>query len=66
MIFLDTSFVIPVLDAGSAEDRVARGWLAQGEALRASIIVWAELLCGPITDEQKRLAKSLLEAPEPL
>jgi predicted nucleic acid-binding protein len=48
VIHLDTSFLVPALAAGSAQDRRLRAWLAAGKPLGMSAIAWAEFLCGPV------------------
>ncbi len=62
MIFLDTSFLIRALVAGSTEDQELRTWLSQGETFMMSTVAWAEFLCGPLSLEQKRLAEVLVHA----
>src|SRR5437773_12252479 len=64
MIFLDTNFLIGVLQAGTPEDQHSRRWLAGGESLGASVIVWAEFHCGPVTAAQLQYARSLIGRPE--
>ena len=65
MIALDSSFLIRALVPGTPEDRALRGWLGRGEQLAISAIAWAELLCGPLTDEQASLAGTVVSAREP-
>lgn len=48
MIHLDTSFLVPALAAGTAQDRRLRAWLAAGEPLGISAVAWTEFLCGPV------------------
>jgi predicted nucleic acid-binding protein len=50
MIHLDTSFLIRGLVHGSAEDRVLRKWLKDGEPLGMNTVAWTELLCGPLEE----------------
>lgn len=66
MTHLDTSFLIRSLVAGSGEDRLLRQWLDAGEHLSASVIAWAQFLCGPVSDETASMATALIEEPEPL
>lgn len=63
MIALDTNFLINALGAGTPAEALSRGWLRSGERLVASIIVWTEFLCGPVTPEQVRLARAMLGEP---
>lgn len=65
MIHLDTSFLIRALLPGSAEDRRLRGWLGANEALAVSAIVWAEFLCGPVSEHHAQLAARIIGAPLP-
>lgn len=60
MIHLDTSFLIRALLAGSSEDALLRGWLAEGESMAMSTVAWAEFLCGPVTPIQAELAKQII------
>jgi predicted nucleic acid-binding protein len=66
MIFLDTSFLIQSLVPGSAEGEQMRHWLAAGEAIGLSTMVWAEFLCGPVSPDHVRLAAQALSSLEPL
>ena len=61
MIHLDTSFVIRALLKGSEEDRRLRGWLRDGAAVGASVIVWTEFLCGPVHPNDVELATMVIE-----
>ena len=65
MIHLDTSFLIRALLPGSPEDASLRGWLRRGLAVGASAVVWAELLCGPLTRVQGELALLVVGEPVP-
>ena len=60
MIHLDTSFLIRGLVYGSAQDRALRKWLKDGERLGMSAVAWSELLCGPLADNQLKLAADLV------
>jgi predicted nucleic acid-binding protein len=60
MIHLDASFLIGVLVPGSRQDRAARDWLSRGEEFGISAIAWTELLCGPLTAEQRTVAARLV------
>jgi predicted nucleic acid-binding protein len=66
MIHLDTGFLVRVLVPGTVQDRRTRDWLAAGEDLGMSTIAWAELLCGPMNDEQRVLAMRLISSRVPL
>ncbi len=66
MILIDTNFLIAALVPQSSEDLQLRRWLAAGEAVGLSVIVWAEFLCGPVTVQQTQLASALFSHPEPL
>ena len=48
MIHLDTNYLIGLLVKGSPQARDVDGWLAAGQALGASSIVWTEFLNGPV------------------
>lgn len=63
MIHLDTSFLIRVLVAGSAEDRALRGWFREREPLAIAALAWAEFLCGPVSAELTAGARELLGEP---
>lgn len=65
MIHLDTSFLIRALLPGSPEDASLRGWLRQGLPIGASAVVWAELLCGPLTAREAELALLVVGEPVP-
>ena len=49
MIHLDTNYLIGLPVKGSAAALEVDGWLAAGESLAASAIVWTEFLNGPVT-----------------
>lgn len=65
MIHLDTSFLIRALLPGSPEDASLRGWLRRGLPVAASAVVWAELLCGPLTAREAELALLVVGEPVP-
>lgn len=65
MIHLDTSFLIRALLTGSPEDAMLRAWLRSGLQVGASAIVWAELLCGPLSPAQGELALLVVGEPAP-
>ena len=63
MIHLDTSFLIGAAVSGSLEDRLLRRWLRGRETVRVSSIVWAEFLCGPVSDWVAEEAAELFGEP---
>jgi predicted nucleic acid-binding protein len=63
VIHLDTSFLISALVAGSPEDASLRRWFRSGETVRVSSVVWAEFLCGPVTDILAEEAAELFGEP---
>ncbi len=65
MIHLDTSFLIRALLPGSPQDARLRDWLRRGLPVGASAVVWAELLCGPLTRVQSELALLVVGEPVP-
>ncbi len=65
MIHLDTNFLIGALVGGSAADRQLRTWLAAGEPIGTSAIVWTEFLCGPLEEASIGFAARLIPNPEP-
>lgn len=65
MIHLDTSFLIRALVSGSPEDSALRGWLRRSVPVGASAVVWAELLCGPLTAKQAEIALLVVGEPVP-
>jgi predicted nucleic acid-binding protein len=64
-VYLDTSFLIRALAAGTAEDRTLRTWLRAGRQVRISSIAWAEFLCGPLSAEERELARAIVGQPTP-
>ena len=65
MIHLDTSFLIRALQAGTAEDRTLRRWLADRVELGTSVICWTEFLCGPLSADDIGAASTIVPEPEP-
>ena len=60
MIHLDTSFLIRMLDRGSAEARLLEA-TDPDEAVVVSTIAWAEFLCGPIEAPERELAQQIVD-----
>lgn len=62
-VHLDTSFLINALVPGTGEDQRLREWLQQGTAIAISCIAWAEFLCGPVSREDRRRARTVIGTP---
>ena len=62
-VHLDTCFLIKALLPETAEARRLSGWLAEGRAVRMSVMASAEVQCGPFTDGQRGLVERLLGEP---
>jgi predicted nucleic acid-binding protein len=62
MIHLDTNYLIGLLVKGSAPATEVDGWLAAGELLSASAIVWTEFLNGPVTPVEVSRAEAVLQS----
>ena len=60
MIHLDTSFLIRMLDRGSAEARFLEA-TDPDEPVVVSTIAWAEFLCGPIEAPERELAQQIVD-----
>ncbi|MPZ24797.1 MAG: hypothetical protein GEU28_15005, partial [Dehalococcoidia bacterium] len=65
-VHLDTSFLIKALVRGTREDRRLRQWLQQGSDMSVSSIGWAEFLCGPVSQEDRERARTVVGMPLPL
>lgn len=65
LVHLDTSFLIQALVPGTREDRQLREWLQQGIDISMSSVGWAEFLCGPVSNEDRRRARTLVGTPLP-
>ncbi len=65
MIHLDTSFLIRAALAGSVEDGLLRRWLRARQTIQVSSIVWAEFLCGPVSDAVAEETAELFGEPVP-
>jgi predicted nucleic acid-binding protein len=61
MIHLDANFLIGALDRSSPVGGFLQNWIQQGEKFAVSSIAWAEFLNGPVTPDQVRISKFLLE-----
>jgi predicted nucleic acid-binding protein len=64
VIFLDTNFLILGLAVGSPQNRQLEQWLTEQQAIRVSLMVWTEFLCGPVTPDQVRIATAMVRDPE--
>jgi hypothetical protein len=62
MIHLDTNYLIGLLIKGSPQAIEVDGWLAAGESLAASAIVWTEFLNGPVTPLEVSRAEAVLQS----
>lgn len=62
-VHLDTCFLLHALQSDSSEAKRLAGWLAEGRAVRMSVMAWAEVQCGPFTDGQRALVARLLGDP---
>lgn len=64
-IHLDTSFLIRALVRGTPESVQLRRWLADRRSVAVSALVWAEFLCGPLTEADEARAGRVARAPVP-
>jgi predicted nucleic acid-binding protein len=62
MIHLDTNYLIGLLVRGSREAQEIESWLAAGEPLAASAVVWSEFLNGPVTPLEVTRAESVIQS----
>jgi predicted nucleic acid-binding protein len=62
MIHLDTNYLIGLLVRGSHAAIRCQDWLAAGESLSASSIVWSEFLNGPVTPREVSRAEAVLQS----
>ncbi len=62
MIHLDTNYLIGLLIKDSPQAHEVDAWLAAGESLAASAIVWTEFLNGPATPLETSRAEALLQS----
>jgi predicted nucleic acid-binding protein len=65
MTHLDTSFLIHALVPGSNEASHLRRWTNEAAPVGITSIAWAELLCGPLDDQARALARHVVGDPEP-
>jgi predicted nucleic acid-binding protein len=65
-LHLDTSFLIRSLVRASSEDLRLREWLDADVAIGISAIAWAEFLCGPYRDPDRRAVRLLVSRPAAL
>jgi predicted nucleic acid-binding protein len=63
VIHLDTSFLIRAGIRSSPESDRLRSWLNRRTTVRISAVVWAELLCGPVTVTAMEAAAEMLGTP---
>ncbi len=61
MIHLDTNYLIGLAVPGSLPAQKVDKWLADGERLAASALVWTEFLNGPVTAQEIVLVESVIE-----
>lgn len=61
MIHLDTNYLIGVASLRSPIGPEVEGWLEAGESIGTSTLAWSEFACGPLTDNQRRLAEAIIE-----
>jgi predicted nucleic acid-binding protein len=62
MIHLDTNYLIELLVRGSREAEQIEHWLATGESLAASAVVWSEFLNGPVTSLEVTRAEAIIQS----
>ena len=61
MIHLDSNYLIGVAVPGSSPAQNVDQWLATGEPLAASALVWTEFLNGPVSADEIALVESVIE-----
>lgn len=61
MIHLDTNYLIGLAVRGSNPAGNVDQWLASGESLAASALVWTEFLNGPVSANEIALVESVIE-----
>lgn len=65
MIELDANFLIAALREDIRAKNLTQRWLARNEVIVMSTIAWSELLCGPLTAEDKERAAVIVTRIEP-
>ncbi|MFN2508692.1 MAG: type II toxin-antitoxin system VapC family toxin [Chthoniobacterales bacterium] len=65
MLELDANFLVAVLRGDTRATNLAEGWLLRNEDIVMSAIAWSELLCGPLTGEEKERARLIVSRIEP-
>jgi predicted nucleic acid-binding protein len=66
LIHLDTNFLIQAERSNTPAAHAVAEWLREGALLRASLLVWAEYLCGADHEPQVRHWQMTLDGFEPL
>ena len=61
MIHLDTNYLIGLAVPGLSPAQNVDQWLATGEPLAASALVWTEFLNGPVSADEIALVESVIE-----
>ena len=65
VIELDSNFLVATLRGHAAATRLVQRWLERNEGIAMSSIAWSELLCGPLTSEEKDRAAVVVSRIEP-
>jgi predicted nucleic acid-binding protein len=65
VIHLDTNFLIGAAARGTSEARLLLSWLNAGQSIAVSAPVWAEFLCGPVTDAAVEAILTVIHQPAP-
>lgn len=61
MIHLDTNYLIGLAVPGSREAAEVDEWLAAGQVLAVSAIVWSEFLNGPVTPREISRVEAVIQ-----
>ena len=61
MIHLDTTYLIGLAVAGSAQAQRTDGWLSSGQTMAASALAWTEFLSGPVQPQEIALVEAVIE-----
>jgi predicted nucleic acid-binding protein len=64
LIHLDANFLVAALRGDRAAAPRLERWIARDEELAMSAVAWAEMLCGPLTDEEAQHAGFLVRRVE--